>query len=41
MIDDIFAEIRIMEDARGRSVSHITDGPLDAKSLDIVLGPER
>jgi hypothetical protein len=41
MIDDIFAEIRIMEDARQRSVIAIADGPLNAGNLDIVLGPER
>jgi len=40
-IDDVFAEIRIMEDARARRVSRLTDNPLDDDSLDIVLGPER
>lgn len=40
-IDDIFAEIRIMEEARQRIVADMPEAPLDFDGLDKILGPER
>jgi hypothetical protein len=40
-IDDIFAEIRIIEDARHRAIKDIKDEPLRDDTLALVLGPER
>jgi hypothetical protein len=40
-LDDIFAEVRIMEEARQRKVAGLADMPLNDENVDIVLGPER
>jgi hypothetical protein len=40
-VDDLFAEVRIMEDARQRRVVAIADRPMDPEGLEVILGPER